>query len=86
VLVLTQAYLRSSTNIENIDELMSILARDGIKLHSPIPKDPSKPCYRLVKSTETVPAILIEETNINDTRYIIASGMDGAIFARRPKN
>ncbi|MBP9902221.1 MAG: hypothetical protein KBH45_12225 [Verrucomicrobia bacterium] len=80
-----------STNIHNTAELIAEAKRQNIHLNSPIPRDPSQPCYRLVNAydpnsdTLTVNEILIEETNVTDERRVYVSSMDGSILARPAK-
>lgn len=81
----------ASTNIHNTAELIAEAKRQKIHLNSPIPRDPSQPCYRLANAYDpnadnmTVNEILIEETNVTDEHRIYVSYMDGSILARPAK-
>lgn len=73
-----------SPKISDTEDLLRIVETKGIKLHSPIPEDPSKPCYRVVYTTgNTKSRILIEETNVADHRNIVRSTIDGSVFMQR---
>lgn len=80
-----------STNIHNTAELIAEAKRQNIQLKSPIPRDPSQPCYRLVNAYDpnsesmTGNEILVEETNVADKRRVYVSTMDGSILARPAK-
>jgi hypothetical protein len=72
------------TNATDIRTLITYLSSKGITLHSPIPKDPTKPCYRLIKnkadSSPLDPRMaIIEETNTVDKRRIVKLFGDGSI-------
>lgn len=75
-----------SPTIHNTADLIAAAKRQNIQLKSPIPRDPSQPCYRLVNvydpNSETMTAneILIEETNVTDERRVFVSSMDGSIM------
>jgi hypothetical protein len=84
---LTLAY-RESTNANDIEDVIKILAHNGVRLNNPIAKDPSKPCYRVVgqrsnlsETNQLLP--IIEETNVTDTRLIVVSYPDGSVVARK---
>ncbi len=69
------------TNINSTPALLATVQTWGVTLHSPIPKDPSKPCYVLVHSFDlNKPGmILISETNITDTNMVLIVTMDGSV-------
>ena len=81
----------ASTNIHNTAELIAEALRQNIQLKSPIPRDPSQPCYRLANAYDpnsdamTANEVLIEETNVTDARRFFVSTMDGSIFVRPVK-
>lgn len=83
---LALAYLNAPTNVNTLDDLLGVLARSGVKLNNPIPKDASEPCYRLVHHRgETNSTILIEETNITGNLCIVRASNDGSVFVQRRK-
>ena len=82
VRVLTRTY-HSATNVNGIEDLLALLAKDGIKLNNPIPIDPTKPSYRLVAPGDSPRSnILIEETNVTDQRLVVRSSLDGSVFVQ----
>jgi hypothetical protein len=94
VQTLTQAYREQLEERPNkpplngdVETLIRIVESKGVKLHNPIPIDPSKPCYRIVytpvNSNQTV---LIEETNVNDRRAIVRSSLDGSVYMQLRSN
>ena len=88
VRTLTSIYLRDP-KILTMDELFKAVAADGKRLHNPIPKDKSMPCYRLVSpegilprridSIVNVSQRLIEETNVLDQVRVVFSYEDGSV-------
>lgn len=91
VSALTAAYAEVPS-AKDIGDLFAVLKRENIKLYNPIPQDPSKPCYRLASSAiglqgktpsdENPNSVLIEETNVTDSRLIVMSLRDGSVMAR----
>jgi hypothetical protein len=86
---LAEAYVEAES-ASNIDDLLLILKRRGIRLATPIPADPSKPCYRLVipkdasgTNNSAYPnRIIIEETNTKDTHRVVAATADGSVVVK----
>lgn len=78
--------------VTNIQDLIRSLENSGLHLSSPIPKNPSLACYRLVvPKTSGSPnqvfhpnEIVIEETNTTDNRRIVVAVGDGSVFVTRP--
>ena len=69
------------TNAITIEEVTSLLARRGVKLHNPIPQDHTKPCYRL--NTDGLNGrswILIEEVNVTDANSRVVGGIDRSVM------
>ncbi len=68
------------TNRPNVEALIAVLAGEGVKLHNPIAKDPTKPCYTLVWNSD-YPTIApkIVETNVKSDQLVI-SDSDGSRF------
>ena len=90
---LTRICLRSTNDIHTTQELFELVERQHIKLHAPIPKVTSQPCYRLVepyfahtsgRDNVVFPnRLLIEETNVTDQVRRYMSTYDGSVFMRR---
>lgn len=74
-----------ATNVLTNEHLLELVQASGVRLKSPIPKDPAKPCFRLVtpwnsRDAVTNPGvILIIEVNIRDDRHAFAALMDGSV-------
>ena len=85
--VLTSMCLDATNTISSTEELLTATRGKGITLRSPIPRDPSQPCYRLVNpyvvgANFVAPNdILIEEINITDNQVLVST-MDGSVFLR----
>jgi hypothetical protein len=64
-----------------MEQLVAMLATQGVRLHNPIPRDPTKPCYQLrLPAIDTSSQMLIKETNTTDTKAIFIATRDGAIM------
>jgi hypothetical protein len=73
------------TNITSSEDMFAVASRQNVRLRSPIPKDPSKPCYRLVNPWSSqngliLNKILIEEINTTDTNQAVIAVMDGSVM------
>ena len=93
LLILASLYI-SSTNVNSIEALTTLLKAKGIQLNNSIPVDRSRPCYRLVQpghTLETDPSIgvnqiAIEETNVSDRKKRFVATYDGSVHAMRLKH
>jgi len=85
VAILEKIYRQQSTEPADIMMLLKDLHANGIRLNNPIPRDPSKPCYRIaVGDTNSPPGVLIEETtNVNDNLFIVRGYDDGHVSLDR---
>lgn len=68
------------TNRVSLEDLTNYLWNTKTPLRSPIPRDPTKPCYRLnAESPDRQPWILIEEVNVMDTQTRFVAYIDGSV-------
>lgn len=72
------------TNIFTTDEMMHLAQQSKVRLFSPIPIDPAKPCYQLVTPPGSQgnvlrpETILVEEVNVTDAMQAFVSFADGS--------
>jgi hypothetical protein len=90
---LSRAYAEAE-QVTNIDDLIRILARNGIHLSFSVSRNASVPSYRLVvpKSSNLSSQVLypnqvvIEEINTTDGRNVVVGFADGSVSIIRAKN